>query len=160
MTLRVGVGYDIHRTTPGTFAVIGGVEIPSQVGLEGHSDADVALHALMDALLGAAGLGDIGEHFPPSDDRFRGVSSVVLLERVMEILRERSYRVVNVDVAVVAERPKLAPHRAAMVERLAQVLQVERDCVSVKATTNEGVGPEGRGEAISAHAVALLERSG
>lgn len=157
--MRVGIGYDIHRTVTGGSVRLGGVEIPSSLALEGHSDADVVLHALMDALLGAAALGDIGKHFPPGDERFRGISSLNLLAQVREMVEGCGYRIVNVDVVVVAERPRVGPHVPAMQEKIGGVLRIEHDAVGIKATTNESVGPEGRGEAISARAVALLEET-
>lgn len=157
--IRVGLGYDIHRLVTGRPLVLGGVDIPHDSGLEGHSDADVILHALMDALLGATGLGDIGAHFPPSDDRFRGARSLDLLRHVSGLVQDSGYRVVNVDVVAVAETPRLAPYHVDMIRRIAEALGVHEDAIGIKATTNEGVGPEGRGEAISAHAVALVERT-
>jgi 2-C-methyl-D-erythritol 2,4-cyclodiphosphate synthase len=156
--MRVGLGYDVHRLTEGRRLVLGGVEIPSAQGLDGHSDADVVVHALSDALLGAAALGDIGQHFPPSDPSFKNVSSLYLLHQVVGMLTTEGYRVVNVDVMVIAERPTLAPYVNQIRSGLAHVLQVPEQSVSVKATTNEGLGPEGRREGISAQAVALLER--
>ncbi|MBV9280856.1 MAG: 2-C-methyl-D-erythritol 2,4-cyclodiphosphate synthase [Chloroflexi bacterium] len=154
--MRVGIGYDIHRIREDRPLVLGGVTIPSPFGLEGHSDADVVLHALMDALLGAAALGDIGHHFPPGDARFRGISSLTLLARVHELIADAGYRLVNADMVLVAERPRIAPYVNKMRERIARVLDIGIDGIGIKATTNEGVGAEGRGEAISAHAVALL----
>jgi 2-C-methyl-D-erythritol 2,4-cyclodiphosphate synthase len=156
--MRVGLGYDIHRLKLGRRLVLGGVEIPFMEGLEGHSDADVVVHAVIDALLGAAGLGDIGGHFPTSDPSFKDVSSVELLHQVVGIVHTAGYRIGNVDAMVVAERPRLAPYVAEMRSALAHVLRVTEEAVSVKATTNEGLGSEGRGEGISAQAVALLER--
>jgi 2-C-methyl-D-erythritol 2,4-cyclodiphosphate synthase len=156
--MRVGLGYDVHRLKIGRRLVLGGVEIPFMAGLEGHSDADVVVHAVIDALLGAAALGDIGQHFPTSDPSFTDISSVELLQQVVGIVRTAGYRVGNIDAMVVAERPRLAPYVNEMRSVLAQVLQVSEQAVSVKATTNEGLGPEGRGEGISAQAVALLER--
>ena len=156
--MRVGLGYDVHRLTAGRRLVLGGVEIPSAQGLDGHSDADVVVHALSDALLGAAALGDIGQHFPPSDPSFKNVSSLYLLHQVVGMLTTEGYRVVNVDVMVIAERPTLAPYVNQIRSGLAHVLEVPEQSVSVKATTNEGLGPEGRREGISAQAVALLER--
>lgn len=155
--MRVGIGYDIHRLKAGRQLWLGGVQIPFELGLEGHSDADVILHALMDALLGAAALGDIGQHFPPSDPAFKDVSSALLLRRVVEMLDTRGYRVGNVDVSVVAELPKLSPYVDDMRAKLANLLLVSKEDVSVKATTNEGLGPEGRGEGISAHAICALQ---
>jgi 2-C-methyl-D-erythritol 2,4-cyclodiphosphate synthase len=154
--MRVGIGYDIHRTRENRPLVLGGVTIPSPFGLEGLSDADVVLHALMDALLGAAALGDIGHHFPPADARFRGISSLVLLARVHELIVEAGYRLVNADIVLVAERPRIAPYVDQMRRSIARVVDVEVAGIGIKATTNEGMGAEGRGEAISAHAVALL----
>lgn len=155
--IRIGLGYDIHRLAPGRKLVLGGVEVDFPLGLEGHSDADVVLHAIADALLGAAALGDIGRHFPPSAERWRNVSSLQILEHVAGLLSEHGFRVGNVDVVVVAEMPRLAPYVDLMRERIAEVLQIPIDAVGLQATTNEGMGPEGRGEAISARAVALLE---
>lgn len=155
--IRVGLGYDIHVIDAERPLVLGGVSIDAPFGLRGHSDADVVLHAMMDALLGAAALGDIGQHFPPDDDRFRGVSSLDLLSDVHALLDREGWRVVNVDTMVIAEKPRLAPFVPTMRERIARVLQVSPSVVSVKATTNERMGPEGRGEAISAQAVALIE---
>ena len=155
--MRVGIGYDIHRLRAGRRLWLGGVQIPFELGLDGHSDADVVLHALMDALLGAAALGDIGQHFPPSDPAFKDMSSALLLRRVVEMLDDRGYRVGNVDVCVVAEQPKLSPYVDEIRATLAKLLFVSLDNVSVKATTNEGLGPEGRGEGMSAQAVCLLQ---
>lgn len=154
---RVGVGYDIHRLTAGRPLLLGGVRIPHPFGLDGHSDADVVIHALMDALLGAAALGDIGHYFPPNDPTFKDQSSIVMLRQVRQMLDARGYSVRNVDVAVVAEQPKIAPYIDSMRANLAEALGVELGDVGIKATTNEGLGPEGRGEGISAHAVATLE---
>jgi 2-C-methyl-D-erythritol 2,4-cyclodiphosphate synthase len=156
--MRVGLGYDIHRIVSGRPLFLGGVRIPAPFGLLGHSDADVALHALMDALLGAAGLGDIGRHFPPSDEAYRDASSVDLLQRVRVMLEESGYHPVNVDIVVVAEAPRIAPYARDMQDHIAGALGIAAASVSIKATTNERVGPEGREEAISAQAVALVER--
>jgi 2-C-methyl-D-erythritol 2,4-cyclodiphosphate synthase len=156
--MRVGLGYDIHRIVSGRPLFLGGVRIPAPFGLLGHSDADVALHALMDALLGAAGLGDIGRHFPPSDEAYRDASSVDLLQRVRVMLEESGYHPVNVDIVVVAEAPRIAPYARDMQDHIAGALGIAATSVSIKATTNERVGPEGREEAISAQAVALVER--
>ena len=153
---RVGHGYDVHRLTPGRKLILGGQEIPFELGLLGHSDADVLTHAVMDALLGAAGLWDIGHAFPDSDPAYEGISSLVLLERVMDMLRDRGLRVGNVDATILAQRPKLAPHIPAMREALARVMGVESGRVNVKATTTEGLGFTGRGEGIAAQAVASL----
>lgn len=154
--VRIGTGYDIHRLAEGRKLVLGGVEIPFEKGLLGHSDSDVLTHALCDALLGAAALGDIGTHFPDTDAQWAGASSLDFLARVIELLEDRGYRVGNVDATVIAERPKLKPHIQAIRKTLASVLQVDVDRVSVKAKTNEGLGSVGRGEAIAAQAVALL----
>lgn len=156
MDIRVGLGYDVHRLVEGRPLVLGGVAIPNSLGLEGHSDADALLHALMDALLGAAGLEDIGHHFPPGDERFRNASSLVLLAAVMRLIGEAGWRVVNVDSTVVAERPKLAPHLQGMKERIAHELGIQVAAVGIKATTNEGLGFAGRREGIAAMAVVLL----
>ncbi len=157
--MRVGLGFDIHRLTRGRPLVLGGVQIESEYGLEGHSDADVLLHALMDALLGAAALGDIGRHFPTDDAAYLGASSVDLLARVAQLLRESKFRIVNVDATLVAERPRISPHIGAMTGIIAGTLDVPQNAVSIKATTNEGLGPEGRFEGMSAHAIALLEET-
>jgi 2-C-methyl-D-erythritol 2,4-cyclodiphosphate synthase len=157
--LPTGIGYDAHRFAPGRPLVLGGVEIAHDVGLEGHSDADVLTHAIIDALLGAAGLGDIGGHFPDTDRRYRGADSIELLRRVIELLSERGLRVGHVDATVVLERPRLAPHRDAIRARLAGALGLASDAVNVKATTGEGMGFIGRGEGAAALAVATLERA-
>jgi len=159
MTMRVGLGYDVHRVRAGRPLVLGGVRFDSDWGLEGHSDADVLLHAVGDALLGAAGLGDLGEHFPPGDARWKDASSLDLLARIATLLAERGARVVNVDAMVVAEAPRLAPHRAAMCANIARALGLAPDRVSVKATTNEALGAIGRREGLAAMAVALVERA-
>ena len=154
--VRVGTGYDIHRLVDGRKLVLGGVEIPFEKGLLGHSDSDVLTHAICDALLGAAAVGDIGTHFPDADLRWAGASSLDFLTRVIELLAASGYRVGNIDATVIAERPKLRPHIQAIRETLATVLQVDVDLVSVKAKTNEGLDSAGSGEAIAAQAVALL----
>lgn len=155
--MRIGQGYDVHQLAEGRDLVLCGVKIPCGKGLMGHSDADVALHALADALLGAAGLGDIGRHFPDSDPRYKGISSMILLEEVIKKIRERGFAVENADVTVICQAPKLAAYIPAMVKNIAGVLQVAQDCVNVKATTTEHLGFEGRGEGISAMAVVLLK---
>ncbi len=155
--MRIGHGYDVHKLVEGRKLILGGVEIPWEKGLLGHSDADVLTHALMDALLGAAALGDIGHLFPDNDPAYEGADSVKLLERVTAVLAEHGYRVGNVDVTVIAQRPKLAPYITKMRERLAQAMGVELSRVSVKATTEEGLGFSGEGLGIAAHAVALIE---
>ena len=156
--MRVGHGYDVHRLVEGRKLILGGVEIPWEKGLLGHSDADVLLHALMDAMLGAAALGDIGQHFPDSDERYAGADSLQLLAEVSRLLTEAGYRLVNVDCTILAQRPKLMPHVPAMRANIARVLGVEPDAVSVKATTEEGLGFTGDGSGIAAHAVVLIER--
>ena len=155
--MRIGHGYDVHRLVQGRRLILGGVEVPWEMGLLGHSDADVLTHAVMDALLGAAGLWDIGHAFPDTDPAYEGISSLILLERVMEQLARRNLRVGNVDATILAQRPKLAPHIPRMVENLARVMQVEPGRVNVKATTEEGLGFTGAGDGMAAHAVALLE---
>jgi 2-C-methyl-D-erythritol 2,4-cyclodiphosphate synthase len=157
-SFRIGIGYDIHRLVEGRKLVLAGIEIPYERGLLGHSDSDVLAHAICDALLGAAALGDIGAHFPDTDERYRDASSLDLLDRVVELITGRGYRVANVDVVVMAERPRLLPYVDAMRERLASSLNVDIDSVSVKAKTSEGLESVGRGEAMAAHAVALLSR--
>ena len=154
--MRIGHGYDVHRLVPERRLILGGVEIPWEKGLLGHSDADVLTHALMDALLGAAALGDIGKLFPDSDPAYEGADSIALLRRVTELLRENGYRVGNVDCTVIAQRPKLAPHIPRMREILAEAMCVEIGRVSVNATTEEGLGFSGEGLGIAAHAVALI----
>jgi 2-C-methyl-D-erythritol 2,4-cyclodiphosphate synthase len=155
---RIGQGYDIHPLVAGRRLLLGGEAIPFDRGLAGHSDADVLLHALGDALLGAAGLGDLGTHFPPDDARFRDASSGDLLARILELVRGAGFRVVNCDLTVLAEAPRLAPHRDAIRRRVAGLLGVDLDAVGLKATTNEGLGALGRGEGIAALAVVLLVR--
>ena len=155
--IRIGHGYDVHRLVEGRKLILGGVEIPHALGLLGHSDADVLLHAVCDALLGAAGLGDIGKHFPDSDPAYKGADSLVLTRRVAEVMAQRGYRLGNIDATVIAQAPKLAPHIPAMRERIAEAFGVEVDRVSVKATTEERLGFTGAGEGIVAHAVCLLE---
>lgn len=158
--MRIGTGYDVHRLVPGRRLVIGGVEIPHERGLEGHSDADVLAHAVMDALLGAAGLGDIGRLFPPDDPAYLDADSLVLLAEVARQVRQAGWTIGNVDAVIIAQRPKLMPYRAAMIEGLAGAMGLSPGCVSVKATTTEGLGFEGRQEGISAQATALLLQAG
>ena len=154
--MRIGHGYDVHRLVEGRKLILGGVYIPWEKGLLGHSDADVLLHALMDALLGAAALGDIGKHFPDTDEQYRGADSMVLLRHVCRILSEQGHTVGNVDCTILAQRPKLAPYIPQMRENIASALSVSVDRVSVKATTEEGLGFTGDGLGIAAHAVALI----
>ena len=157
--MRVGYGYDVHRLQEGRRLVLGGVEIPHTQGLLGHSDADVLLHAICDALLGAAALGDIGRHFPDSDSQYQDINSLLLLKEVAGILQRTGWRVINVDSTVVAQEPRLAPHIFQMRQNIARFLGLEPEQVSVKATTSEGLGFEGRQEGISAHAVVLIEQA-
>jgi 2-C-methyl-D-erythritol 2,4-cyclodiphosphate synthase len=154
---RIGIGYDLHRLVRGRTLVLGGVTVDYPLGLEGFSDADVLLHALADALLGAAAMGDIGHHFPPGDERFQNISSLLLLNRVKELLAAEGWKVVNTDTVIIAEEPQLAPYIDRMRENIAEVLQLNRCRVGVKATTTEGLGVCGRGEGIAAQAVVLLE---
>lgn len=158
--LRVGIGYDIHKASPGGSVRLGGVDIPSEIELVGHSDADVVIHALIDALFGAAGLGDIGDHFPPSDEAYRGIDSTLLLERALERVHNRGFDLVNVDTTVIAETPKLGPFKKEMARRLAELLGLPTQSVNVKATTRERLGSIGRGEGIAAQAVVLLSQRG
>jgi 2-C-methyl-D-erythritol 2,4-cyclodiphosphate synthase len=155
-TVRTGLGYDSHRLVPGRRLIIGGIQIDHEAGLDGHSDADVLTHAIIDALLGAAALGDIGEHFPDTDERYRDADSIGLLRATMELLGERGFEVVNVDATVVIEQPKLAPHREAIRASLAAAIGIELERVSVKATRGEGMGFVGRGEGAAALAIASL----
>lgn len=157
--MRIGHGYDVHRLVTGRRLILGGVEIPHHHGLLGHSDADVLTHALMDALLGAVGLWDIGHAFPDSDAAFKDISSLVLLGRVMDMLKEKGYRVINADCTVLAQAPKLAPYIPTMRENLARIMGVLPEQVNVKATTEEGLGFTGREEGVAAHAVCLLEQT-
>ena len=154
--MRIGSGFDVHRLVEGRKLILGGVDIPFEKGLDGHSDADVAIHALMDAILGALALGDIGQHFPPSDETYRGADSMKLLSAVVSLMKEKGYRIGNVDLTVIAEKPKMAPHIPMMRQNIAAVLETEIENVSVKATTTEKLGFTGRGEGIAAEAVVLL----
>ena len=157
--IRVGMGIDFHRLVPGRKLVLGGVEIPFELGLAGHSDADALLHAICDALLGAAALGDIGQHFPPGDPRFKDISSLLLLGKVRGLLAGAGYFPMQLDAVVIAERPKLAPYIPEMRTRIAEALGLPTEAVSVKATTSEGMGPLGRGEGIAAWAVSLIRKA-
>ena len=157
--IRIGVGIDFHRLVRGRKLILGGVEVPFELGLEGHSDADVLLHAICDALLGAAALGDIGHHFPPGEPAYKDISSLVLLERVRELLAQAGYLPLQLDSVVIAEAPKLAPYIGEMRGRIAGALGLPVGAVSVKATTSEGLGPLGRGEGIAAWAVALIRKA-
>lgn len=155
---RTGIGYDLHRMTEGRRLILGGVEIPHEKGLAGHSDADIISHAVTDALLGAAGLGDIGEHFPPSDPQWKDAPGAVFLRRARELLSAHGFSIVHVDVVVVIERPKLLPYRPQIRESLARMLGVEPEAISIKAKTAEGLGDVGRGEAAEAFATATVRR--
>ena len=155
--MRVGMGYDVHKLVEGRDLIIGGVRIPHTLGLLGHSDADVLLHAIMDALLGAAGLGDIGKHFPDTDPQYKGISSMKLLSHVAELIRERGYVVENIDATIIAQKPKMRPHIPQMEENIALAVGIAPSRVNVKATTEERLGFTGTGEGMACHAVCLLE---
>ena len=154
--MRVGMGYDVHRLVEGRDLIMGGVKIPYEKGLLGHSDADVLLHAISDALLGAAALGDIGKHFPDTDPAYKGISSLLLLEKVGDLLEERGYLIENIDATIIAQAPKMRPHIDAMRENIAGALHISVEQVNVKATTEEGLGFTGNGEGISSQAICLL----
>jgi len=158
-TMRVGLGYDIHRLVPQRKLVLGGTSIPYEKGLLGHSDADVLIHAICDALLGAAALGDIGQHFPDTDPEYKGVDSSVLLLRCLDLISGNGFRIENIDATIFAEAPKLSPYRESMQLNIARLLKVEKDRVSVKATTTEGLGAVGKGDGIGAMCIVLLEKS-
>jgi len=158
--VRVGTGYDVHRLITGRKLVIGGVEIPFEKGLLGHSDADVLLHAICDALLGAAGLGDIGRHFPDASSKYKDISSLMLLEEVHQLLAEAGFRVNNIDATIVAEKPKMAPHIPLMAANIAAAVKIDQSAVNVKATTTEGLGFAGRGEGIAAYAAGSIRKRG
>lgn len=157
--MRIGSGYDVHRLVEGRKLILGGVEIPFEKGLLGHSDADVLLHAIMDALLGAAALGDIGRHFPDNDDAYKGISSITLLHKVLYLLKKENYCIINIDATVVAQKPKLAYYIESMEKNIADALEIEKNCVNVKATTEEGLGFTGAGLGIAAQAVCIIEKS-
>ncbi len=156
MGTRIGTGYDVHRLVEGRKLIIGGVDIPHEKGLLGHSDADVLVHAVCDALLGAAGLGDIGKHFPDSDQRYKGISSLTLLADVSRLLKAKNFTVNNIDATIVAERPRMAPHIPKMISHVSSAVQVAESAINVKATTTEGLGFSGRGEGIAAYAVCTI----
>ncbi len=155
---RVGTGYDVHRLAAERDLIIGGVRIPFEKGLLGHSDADVLVHAVMDALLGAACLGDIGRHFPDSDDQYKGISSILLLEKVTDLISRKGYQIGNVDATIIAQKPKMAPYLSAMQRNMAEAMNIDMDQLNIKATTEEKLGFTGREEGISAQAVCLLVR--
>ncbi len=155
--MRIGHGYDVHRLVEGRKLILGGVEIPHRLGLDGHSDADVLVHAIMDALLGAAALGDIGGMFPDTDNAYLGIDSMILLSRVLNAITEKGYKIENIDATILAQKPKLAPHVPGMKARISEVLQLDQDQVNIKATTEEHLGFTGKEEGIAAHAVCLLK---
>jgi 2-C-methyl-D-erythritol 2,4-cyclodiphosphate synthase len=156
MNIRIGNGYDIHRLVVGRKLILGGVEIDHELGLLGHSDADVLTHAIMDAMLGALSLGDIGHYFPPTDAKWEGANSLLLLEQVHQLIKDRGWQIGNIDSVIIAEKPKFKPHLPKMRDRLSQTLGIASDRIGIKATTNEKLGAEGREEGISSHAVVLL----
>ncbi len=156
--MRIGMGYDVHKLVEGRNLILGGVEIPYEKGLLGHSDADVLLHAIMDALLGAAALGDIGKHFPDTDPAYKGISSIRLLEHVADLLEEHQFLIENIDATIIAQRPKMRPYIDTMRENIAKALKIEADQINVKATTEEGLGFTGSGEGISSQAICMLEK--
>ncbi len=158
MTFRTGLGYDVHKLTENRDLILGGVNIPYEKGLLGHSDADVLVHAIMDALLGACKLGDIGQHFPDTDPRYKGISSIILLKHVGGLLREKGYTIVNIDSIIVAQRPKMMPHIPEMEKNIAAALEINLDQINVKATTEEGLGFTGNGEGIASKAACLVEK--
>ncbi|MCM0647792.1 2-C-methyl-D-erythritol 2,4-cyclodiphosphate synthase [Clostridium swellfunianum] len=155
--MRIGMGYDVHRLVEGRKLIMGGIHIPYEKGLLGHSDADVLLHAIMDSLLGAAALGDIGKHFPDTDESYKGISSILLLKEVGKLIKEKGFKIQNIDSTIIAQKPKMAPHIPAMVRNIAEVLGVSEDKINVKATTEEGLGFTGRGEGISSQSICLLD---
>ena len=158
--MRVGLGYDAHKLVEGRDLILGGVQIPYEKGLLGHSDADVLVHAIMDALLGAAALGDIGKHFPDTDPQYKGISSIALLEHVGHLLEESDDVIENIDATIIAQRPKMAPHIAAMRENVAEALGISVEQINIKATTEEGLGFTGTGEGISSQAICALKKAG
>lgn len=158
INIRIGIGYDVHKFVSGRKLILGGIEIPSEAGLDGHSDADVLLHSICDALLGAASLGDIGKHFPNTDERFKDISSLILLEKVNELITSHNYLIGNIDSTILAEKPKLLPYIDIMRVKIATTLKINLDQISIKATTNEKMGFVGRQEGIAAISVALLYR--
>jgi 2-C-methyl-D-erythritol 2,4-cyclodiphosphate synthase len=156
--MRIGHGYDVHRLIENRKLILGGVEIPYEKGLLGHSDADVLLHAIMDAILGAACLGDIGKHFPDTNEKYSGACSLTLLKQVEILMRDKGYKIMNIDATIIAQKPKMAPHIEAMRKNICEVLNASIEDINIKATTEEGLGFTGNGEGISAHAVCLLEK--
>lgn len=156
--MRVGMGYDVHRLTEGRELILGGVKIPWEMGLLGHSDADVVVHAVMDAILGAAALRDIGRHFPDTDPQYKGISSILLLKKVGELLKEKGYSIVNIDATIIAQKPKLLPYMDTMIENVAEALKLSADQVNIKATTEEGLGFTGSLQGISSQAICVIEK--
>ncbi|MBQ8689162.1 MAG: 2-C-methyl-D-erythritol 2,4-cyclodiphosphate synthase [Clostridia bacterium] len=156
--LRIGHGYDVHRLVEGRKLIIGGVELQHHLGLLGHSDADVLVHAIMDAIIGAMGLGDIGKHFPDTDDTFHDISSLVLLEKTVDLMKKEGYDIVNIDSTIIAQKPKMLAHIPTMKENVAKILDCSPECINIKATTEERLGFTGREEGIAAHAVVLIEK--
>ena len=156
--MRVGMGYDVHKLTEGRDLILGGVTIPWEMGLLGHSDADVVVHAIMDAILGAAALRDIGRHFPDTDPQYKGISSILLLKKVGELLKEEGYQIVNIDATIIAQKPKLLPYIDTMIENVAQALEISSDQVNIKATTEEGLGFTGTLQGISSQAICAIEK--
>lgn len=156
VTMRIGMGYDVHKLVEGRKLILGGVEIPFEKGLLGHSDADVVVHAIMDALLGAAALGDIGKHFPDTDPKYKGISSIALLEHVGKLLKENNITIGNIDATIICQRPKLAPYKEEMIANVAKALDIKVNQVCIKATTEEGLGFTGEGLGISSQAIALV----
>ena len=158
--IRIGNGYDIHRLVKGRDLIIGGVKLhhPDDLGLDGHSDADVLCHSIMDALLGALSLGDIGKYFPPTDEKWKNADSLLLLSQVIDLIRNKNWEINNIDSVIVAERPKIKPHVEIMKKNISDTLHIDKDLIGIKATTNERLGPEGREEGISCHSVVLLEK--
>lgn len=157
--MRIGMGYDVHKLTEGRDLILGGVNIPWEKGLLGHSDADVLIHAVMDALLGAAALGDIGKHFPDTDPAYKGISSILLLEHVTVLLKKHHYEIGNIDATIIAQKPKMAPHIPQMRENMARAMGIDQSRLNIKATTEEGLGFTGRGEGIASQAICLLYRN-
>lgn len=156
--MRVGMGYDVHKLTEGRELILGGVKIPWEMGLLGHSDADVVVHAIMDAILGAAALRDIGRHFPDTDPQYKGISSILLLKKVGELLKEKGYYIVNIDATIIAQKPKLLPYMDTMIENVAEALELSADQVNIKATTEEGLGFTGSLQGISSQAICAIEK--
>lgn len=155
--MRVGMGYDVHRLTEDRKLIIGGVDIPHHLGLLGHSDADVLIHAIMDSLLGAAALGDIGRHFPDTDMQYKGISSLILLKKVGELVKKEGYTIINIDATIIAQKPKMAPHIPLMIKNIKDALNISEKAINIKATTEEGLGFSGREEGISSQSICLLE---